>query len=265
MEIARLEEEFRRLTEENRTLVTVHNERAQQLERLCLTNQTRQDSSWPLTSAEPETFQTSSWHQARKPTRNEGSARAHSTQTTASESANYTEKRRVYSCLSHLFEPQTCCHHQCEVVIVILPGYDTRSPFWVLFCYYVIFQNLPGRYCNASQYIYTMSAAVNVTRYSDVCLRSCGDSDLLPEVCGGSQRWYDVVQMLHFSLSPAPALSRQVPVTIKKEMRWVFKTVSGIGGVRAIGEEQQKKKGDCPFHNKYLLPHNTVRVVHFLM
>uniref|UniRef100_A0A673AZ09 Uncharacterized protein n=1 Tax=Sphaeramia orbicularis TaxID=375764 RepID=A0A673AZ09_9TELE len=45
MEIARLEEEFRRLTEENRTLVTVHNERAQQLQRLCLTNQTRQDSS----------------------------------------------------------------------------------------------------------------------------------------------------------------------------------------------------------------------------
>lgn len=54
MEIARLEEEFRRLTEENRTLMTVHNERAQQLERLCLTNRTRQDSSWPLTSAEPE-------------------------------------------------------------------------------------------------------------------------------------------------------------------------------------------------------------------
>ncbi|TMS14003.1 Glutamate receptor ionotropic, kainate 1 [Larimichthys crocea] len=45
MEIARLEEEFRRLTEENRTLVTVHNERAQQLESLCLTNRTRQDSS----------------------------------------------------------------------------------------------------------------------------------------------------------------------------------------------------------------------------
>lgn len=45
MEIARLEEEFRRLTEENRTLVTVHNERAQQLERLCLTSRTRQDSS----------------------------------------------------------------------------------------------------------------------------------------------------------------------------------------------------------------------------
>ncbi|KAM6911145.1 MAP3K7 C-terminal-like protein isoform 1-T2 [Lycodopsis pacificus] len=45
MEIARLEEEFRRLTEENRSLMTVHNERAQQLERLCLTNRTRQDSS----------------------------------------------------------------------------------------------------------------------------------------------------------------------------------------------------------------------------
>ncbi|XP_050934460.1 MAP3K7 C-terminal-like protein isoform X4 [Lates calcarifer] len=45
MEIARLEEEFRRLTEENRNLVTVHNERAQQLERLCLTDQRRQDSS----------------------------------------------------------------------------------------------------------------------------------------------------------------------------------------------------------------------------
>ncbi|XP_029957677.1 MAP3K7 C-terminal-like protein [Salarias fasciatus] len=45
MEIARLEEEFRRLTEENRTLVTVHKERAQQLERLCLTGRTRQDPS----------------------------------------------------------------------------------------------------------------------------------------------------------------------------------------------------------------------------
>ncbi|KAA8586899.1 hypothetical protein FQN60_000735 [Etheostoma spectabile] len=45
MEIARLEEEFRRLTEENQTLMTVHNERAQQLERLCGTNQTTQDSS----------------------------------------------------------------------------------------------------------------------------------------------------------------------------------------------------------------------------
>lgn len=45
MEIARLEEEFRRLTEENRTLVTVHNERAQQLKSLCLTNGTRRDSS----------------------------------------------------------------------------------------------------------------------------------------------------------------------------------------------------------------------------
>lgn len=41
MEIARLEEEFRHLTEENRTLVTVHTERAQQLERL----QLRRDSS----------------------------------------------------------------------------------------------------------------------------------------------------------------------------------------------------------------------------
>uniref|UniRef100_A0A3Q3FEE9 Map3k7 C-terminal like n=1 Tax=Labrus bergylta TaxID=56723 RepID=A0A3Q3FEE9_9LABR len=45
VEIARLEEEFRRLMEENRTLVTVHNERAQQLETLCLTSRTTQDSS----------------------------------------------------------------------------------------------------------------------------------------------------------------------------------------------------------------------------
>uniref|UniRef100_A0A3Q3W2T2 Uncharacterized protein n=1 Tax=Mola mola TaxID=94237 RepID=A0A3Q3W2T2_MOLML len=45
IEIARLEEEFRRLMEENRTLVTVHNERAQQLESLCLTNGMRRDSS----------------------------------------------------------------------------------------------------------------------------------------------------------------------------------------------------------------------------
>lgn len=45
IEIARLEEEFRRLTEENRTLVTVHNDRAQQLKSLCLTTGTRRDSS----------------------------------------------------------------------------------------------------------------------------------------------------------------------------------------------------------------------------
>ena len=45
MEIARLEEEFRLLTEENRTLVSVHSERAQQLERLCLTNEPGQDPS----------------------------------------------------------------------------------------------------------------------------------------------------------------------------------------------------------------------------
>ncbi|CAJ1063894.1 MAP3K7 C-terminal-like protein isoform X2 [Xyrichtys novacula] len=44
-EIARLEEEFRRLTEENRTLVNVHNERTQQLETLCLTSRMTQDSS----------------------------------------------------------------------------------------------------------------------------------------------------------------------------------------------------------------------------
>lgn len=43
MEIVRLEEEFRRLTEENRTLVMVHRERTQQLDRLCRTGRTRQD------------------------------------------------------------------------------------------------------------------------------------------------------------------------------------------------------------------------------
>ncbi|MED6269683.1 hypothetical protein CHARACLAT_002189 [Characodon lateralis] len=45
VEIVRLEEEFQRLTEENRSLVTLHSERRQQLERLCLANRTRQDSS----------------------------------------------------------------------------------------------------------------------------------------------------------------------------------------------------------------------------
>ncbi|XP_062342027.1 MAP3K7 C-terminal-like protein [Osmerus eperlanus] len=45
MEIARLEEEFHVLSEENRTLLTVHTERAQQLETLSLTNQSSQDSS----------------------------------------------------------------------------------------------------------------------------------------------------------------------------------------------------------------------------
>uniref|UniRef100_A0A3Q2QV92 Map3k7 C-terminal like n=1 Tax=Fundulus heteroclitus TaxID=8078 RepID=A0A3Q2QV92_FUNHE len=45
VEIVRLEEEFQRLTEENRSLVTLHSERRQQLERLCLANQTSQDPS----------------------------------------------------------------------------------------------------------------------------------------------------------------------------------------------------------------------------
>ncbi|XP_046876610.1 MAP3K7 C-terminal-like protein isoform X2 [Hypomesus transpacificus] len=45
VEIARLEEEFHVLSEENRTLLTVHTERAQQLETLSLTNQSSQDSS----------------------------------------------------------------------------------------------------------------------------------------------------------------------------------------------------------------------------
>ncbi|XP_061595295.1 MAP3K7 C-terminal-like protein [Cololabis saira] len=44
VEIARLEDEFRRLTEENRTLVTLHRERTQQLERLCPAGRRRQDS-----------------------------------------------------------------------------------------------------------------------------------------------------------------------------------------------------------------------------
>ncbi|XP_066507710.1 MAP3K7 C-terminal-like protein [Hoplias malabaricus] len=45
LEIARLEEEFRLLTEENRTLVTAYTERTQQLASLRVTNQKRQGSS----------------------------------------------------------------------------------------------------------------------------------------------------------------------------------------------------------------------------
>ncbi|KAI1903385.1 hypothetical protein AGOR_G00026640 [Albula goreensis] len=44
-EIARLEEEFRVLTEENRTLVTVHSQRSQQLETLRVLSQKRPGSS----------------------------------------------------------------------------------------------------------------------------------------------------------------------------------------------------------------------------
>lgn len=47
---------------------------------------------------------------------------------------------------------------------------------------------------------------------------------------------------------PHPTQARQVPLIIKtrkkKEKRWVFKTVSEIGGVRATCEEQRKNKGD---------------------
>ncbi|TRY83182.1 hypothetical protein DNTS_020677 [Danionella cerebrum] len=45
MEFSRLEEEYRILTEENRNLITVHSERAQQLENLRVVNQKRQGSS----------------------------------------------------------------------------------------------------------------------------------------------------------------------------------------------------------------------------
>ncbi|XP_076131273.1 MAP3K7 C-terminal-like protein [Alosa pseudoharengus] len=45
IEIARLKEEFRVLAEENRTLITVHMERAQQLETLRGVSQKRQGSS----------------------------------------------------------------------------------------------------------------------------------------------------------------------------------------------------------------------------
>lgn len=45
MEFARLEEEYRILTEENRNLITVHSERAEQLETLRVLSQKRQGSS----------------------------------------------------------------------------------------------------------------------------------------------------------------------------------------------------------------------------
>lgn len=45
LEIARLEEEFRLLTEENRMLVTVYTERTQQLATLRVVNQKRPGSS----------------------------------------------------------------------------------------------------------------------------------------------------------------------------------------------------------------------------
>lgn len=44
-EVARQEEEFRRLSEENRALVTVHEERTRLLKSLCATGGSRQDSS----------------------------------------------------------------------------------------------------------------------------------------------------------------------------------------------------------------------------
>ncbi|XP_016093327.1 MAP3K7 C-terminal-like protein [Sinocyclocheilus grahami] len=45
MEFAQLEEEYRILTEENRNLITVHSQRAQQLETLRVISQKRQGSS----------------------------------------------------------------------------------------------------------------------------------------------------------------------------------------------------------------------------
>ncbi len=49
MEFVQLEEEYRILTEENQNLITVHSQRAQQLETLRVISQKRQGSSWPLT------------------------------------------------------------------------------------------------------------------------------------------------------------------------------------------------------------------------
>ncbi|XP_066555946.1 MAP3K7 C-terminal-like protein [Amia ocellicauda] len=45
LEVAQLEEEFRELTEENQTLITVHSQRSEQLEKLRVLNQKRQGSS----------------------------------------------------------------------------------------------------------------------------------------------------------------------------------------------------------------------------
>lgn len=70
-------------------------------------------------------------------TRNKYSASA----ATVCESANYTESCGFYSCLSHLFEPQTCSY---QVVLVIPPSYYTLPVNWVLLCLYMIMHSPSG-------------------------------------------------------------------------------------------------------------------------
>lgn len=226
VEIARLEEEFRRLTEENRTLVTVHNERAQQLESLCLTDRTKQDSSWPLTSAEPETSETSSWRQTK--------IKAHSAQ---QQPVNQliTQKGAMF-----VQAWVICSNHRRTVVIVVRLLYRfywalTHRPlFWVLFGYSMILQSLPatphGTLFTQCQLLsmWSVSGPVETQIFH---LRSAEEFK------------DDVVQMLCVCV-PAPSLSHpqhlpvKVPVMIikqKMEMR-CLRQRQATGELRAICE-----------------------------
>lgn len=87
--------------------------------------------------------------------------------------------------------------------------------------------------------------------------------------CGPNVVFWGLVPPPFSSLSPTPCTCPSkfllwLKKGKKKKGKWdVSKTVSGAGGVRAICEEQQNKKVIYPFHNKYLLRHNTVTLVLF--
>lgn len=82
--------------------------------------------------------------------------------------------------------------------------------------------------------------------------------------CGPNVVFWGLVPPPFSSLSPTPCTCPSKFLLWLKKGKWdVSKTVSGVGGVRAICEEQQNKKVIYPFHNKYLLRHNTVTLVLF--
>lgn len=148
-------------------------------------------------------------------------------------------------------------------------------------------QQLSGYRCKALCFC-TMSATVNLTRFSDSGLRSCGDSDLFtwglwrePKVvwCGPNIAfWGELPLPLSPIFQPPPP---HFPVKFLlwwqhlEEMSWyvwwVFNTTrptqwQGLHeGITATHEEQWKKKADYLLHTEYLLRHNAVKVVHFLM
>lgn len=130
--------------------MTVHNERAQQLERLCYTNQTRQDPSWPLTPAEPE----ASKHPADGMPGHHAEIKAQLVFILHNNSQWIRPQKGVV--FIHVWV--ICLNHR-DLLSSILSSRDTRPLFWVLLCDLAEPPRSPLQHL--AVYIYTMSASVD--------------------------------------------------------------------------------------------------------